>query len=294
MPPAVRKQVATVQRKPKVKLSASVLDRILDISEDCDDEYLRCLFYGESGTGKTTAWATFPGPILAILCSGGLKPGELRSVKTPANKGRIKRVSINSTDEMKELIEHANSGFYKTVVLDHVSGFQDLKLMEVLGITEIPAQKSWGLATQEQYGEVSLECKTILRQFLSIPANTIIIGQQRTDGKADGTTDELLAPTVGVALIPSLAGWLYPAVDYICQTFKRPRMIKKETKVGKGPNAKTLTTIVRGKGVDYCLRTGPHDVFTTKFRVPKGGDLPEIIVDPDYNKLMKVLQGVTK
>jgi ABC-type polar amino acid transport system ATPase subunit len=56
------------------------MDRITDL--DFEDQGIKMVLYGSSGSGKTTLWATFPKPILAIICSGGFKSGELRSVRS--------------------------------------------------------------------------------------------------------------------------------------------------------------------------------------------------------------------
>ena len=248
---------------------------------------VKVLVYGRSGTGKTTFWASFPGRILTLLCSGGKQPGELRSINTPENRKKIDARVIRNTDQLRGMLETADQ--YATVVLDHASGLQDLTLKEILGLDELPVQKSWGMAGQQQYGQSSLMVKELLRSLLSLPQNVVIVGQERTFGGGDeaGTSD-IIMPTVGAALTPSVVGWLNPACDYVVQTYLRPRMVTATTKVGE----KQIVTSTRGKGVEYCLRTEPHDVFTTKFRVPRGGKpLPECIVDPSYDKMMKLVQG---
>ena len=246
---------------------------------------IKLLLYGESGTGKTTFWATFPGPIKVLVCSGGNKPGELRSIDTPEYRKKITPISISSYDQCRE--EITNSEDFATVVLDHASGFADMVLGEIIG-KPVPAQKSWGLATQQQYGQMALQCKDVFREMLNLSGNVVIIAQQRTfGGKEDGGDPELMKPTVGAALTPSLTGWLNPACDYVIQMFKRPKMSKSTVTVG----GKSVVTTTRGKGVEYCARTEPHDVFMTKFRIPKGKTLPECIVDPDYDKLVRVIRG---
>lgn len=275
------------------KKSGSVIDRIQSIGTE--EQFLKILLYGASGTGKTTFWATMPGPILSIICSGGNKTGETRSINTPENKKKIKQVTLKESSELKELIDYigSTSGF-KTVVLDHVSGLQDLILREILGIEEIPVQKGWGTASQQQYGAVAQQCKEYLRGLLNLSCNIVIVGQERTfNGKDDGLSSDIIQPTVGVATIPSLAGWLNPACDYIIQSFKRPKTTTTYTTVGVGPKAKRIPTIKRGKGVEYCLRCEPHDVFITKFRCPRGYTIPDVIVDPTFDKLQAVIKGET-
>lgn len=280
--PAVNKQQAVSPKK--AAKAAGVIERIVPVAFD-EDDGIKILLYGRSGSGKTTLWSTFPGPILALICSGGNKPGELRSLGKEERK-KTRTLTVESSRDILEIVTHQQeSGEFKTLVLDHVSGLQDKILAEILGVDEIPAQKSWGLASQQQYGQLSLQMKDILRALLELSCNVVIIGQER-ESNADATSD-LLSPTVGVALTPSLAGWLNPACDYVCQTFIAPKMVDKRTKIGN----KVVVTQQRGEGVQYCLRTAPHDVYSTKFRVPKGAVLPNVLVDPSYDKIMALIRG---
>lgn len=246
---------------------------------------LRMLLYGESGSGKTTLWATFPGPILALICSGGRKPGELRSINTPEYRKKITPRIVNSSDDLAKYLEEAEN--YATVVLDHSTGLADMKLKEILGIDELPVQKSWGMASQQQYGQLSIQCKESFRALLNLPGNIVIVAQQRTFGGETDGNSEAIAPTVGAALTPSVTGWLNPACDFVVQMFKRAKMVRKEAEIG----GKKVVTWERGKGIEYCLRTEPHDIYQTKFRIPKGQPLPDVIVDPSYEKILKLITG---
>lgn len=272
--------------RPVKKKSSSVVDRIAPIEFE-EDEGIKILLYGKSGSGKTTLWATFPAPILVMVCSGGLRPGELRSIDTPENRKRISQVVLEGVDEVKEIIDHVlESEKYKTIVIDHASGLQDLTLKEILGLDELPAQKSWGLASQQQYGQSTLQCKEVFRAMLNLSCNVVIIAQERVFGNEDADSD-LIQPSVGAALSPSLAGWLGPACDYVCQTLIRPVIIEKTKTIGP----KSVTTRVRGKGVEYCLRTAPHDIYASKFRVPIGTELPDVIVNPTFAKIKQLING---
>jgi len=226
-----------------------------------------------------------------VICSGGSKPGELRSLDTPENRGQISQVVLNESKELLEIVGYvSSSGQFKTVVLDHATGFQDLVLKEILGLEEIPAQKTWGLASQQQYGQLALQCKEFLRALLGLSSHVVIVAQER-EFNTEGTSD-LILPSVGSGLTPSLTGWLNTAVDYICQTYIRLKTVQKQTTVGVGKLAKTISTtqVVAGE-VEYCLRTAPDPVFTTKFRLPKGRTLPTEIVDPDFSKIYELIRG---
>jgi hypothetical protein len=271
----------------------SVLERIRPIGFD-PDEGISMLLYGKSGTGKTTLWATFPGPILAIVISGGARPGELRSVDTAEYREKIKTVTIKESSEVGLLIEHLreNPGLFATAVIDHVTGLQDMTLKEILGIDELPAQKGWGMASQQQYGQCTQQTKEILRAFLSLGLNRVIVAQERNFNE-DSDSELRLAPTVGAALTPSLTGWLNPSCDYVVQTFLRAREEVKDVVIQAAGKAMTKQVRKKTNEAEFCLRVAPHAVYQTKFRVPKGIEFPEggVIVDADYTKLMALIRG---
>lgn len=290
MPPVQKKTVPVVAKttmSPRPTLDGPVLSRLGPIEDVVGP--MKMLIYGESGSGKTTFASTFPGPILWIISSGSMRPGELQSVPHEA-RGKIQRVVLHQTNEVKELCDHVNqTGSFQTVVLDHASGLADDCLKEVLGLEEIPAQKGWGMASQQQYGQQALQLKTLFRSLLNLDANVLIIAQQRTfGGREDGSGDsDLIKPTVGAALSPSVAGWLAPACDFVVQTFKKGKTEERVRKIGNNE----MRSQERVPGVDYCLRTAPHDVFLTKFRIPKGRDLPEFVEDPSYDKIKELVYG---
>lgn len=266
----------------------SIIDRIKPI-QFSDDEGIKILMYGESSSGKTSLWATFPKPILAIVCSGGSKPGELKSLDTPYYRQTIKQVTLEKSDELKELIPYMKDSEYKTVVIDHVSGLQDIILREILGLELLPEQKFWGLASIPQYGQCTNISKDYLRDFLSLSQNIVCVAHQR-EFSTEGLSE--VAPTIGPGVAPTLAMWLNGAVDYNVQTFKRPKEIEKKTKI-KTAKGKIIEKIQREKTdkPEYCLRTGPSTTYASKFRIPKESVhlLPEVIVDPDYDKILTVI-----
>lgn len=256
-------------------------------------DHIRMLVYGASGTGKTSFAATFPDPILWLLCSGGNRPGELKSIDTPANRKRIKPHVVTSTGHFRELCAGAKHGF-QSVVLDHATGFSDLILAEIIGLSpdQIPEQKSWGLASQQQYGQLGIQFKELMKGLLGLPTNVVVIAHERQHGGGDDAAgSEVIRPTVGAALTPSCAGWLNGACDYVCQTFLRPKFKTRTVTVGQGEAKKTREVQERDKGVEYVLRTEPSDVYHTKFRMPRGTANLFDIVDPQYFKVKALING---
>ena len=263
------------------------------------DHGLKIALYGVSGTGKTTFWSTFPAPILAIICSGGRKQaGELQSLGD-RHSSRVRTVTLQQAEELLVLGEWLQGGGaeqYRTIVLDHASGFQDLILGGVIG-KPVPEQKEWGLASREQWGQVGAKFKEYLKPLIDVPQNVVIVAHQR-NFKEDESKSEIMdvAPRVGAALSPSTCGWLNGAVDYVCQTFIKPEMKEKVIKVGKNPDGtdrtKKAMIPVAGK-VKFCLRVAPDGYHMIKFRIPLENipeDMPDI-EDPNYAKVFSVLKG---
>lgn len=256
------------------------------------------LLYGESATGKTTLWATFPGPILCLVCSGGKRPGELRSINTPEYRKKITARVVSSVGQAQEILrdEAAN---YATVVLDHATGFQDLAVMEHLRMDEMPIVKfrkaekgeSWGIVPKAEWTEINTVVLKVFRGLLDLPSNVVIVAQEKIfKGKEEMGAllgAEAVPSRIGGAMTPGVAQWLLPACDYVVQTSIRPRTKTVTATVGKTKQEQEVVL----KGKDYCLRVGPHDVYMTKFRVPKGRELPEFIVDPTYDKIHSLING---
>lgn len=280
--PAISKQTV---KPTSAKKTGGIEDRIKSVVFD-EDEGISLLLYGGSGTGKTSVWSTFPKPILCGVCSGGKRPGELRSVRK-ADRAGINQLFIEKPEDLHELVElQRKTSKYKTLVLDHSSAFYDRVLAEILGIEVMPEQKSWGMATRQQYGQATLQCKTLFREFLNLSCHRVIIAQERDFSEDVEEQSDLIQATVGAALTKSLVGWLNPACDYIAQTFIRPKMKEVKTKIGE----KTQITLKPTEEVEYCLRTAPHPVYTVKFRIPeRTGASMGVIVNPTYAKIKEVI-----
>ena len=266
-------------KQPTAPKSGGARSRWEDI--DQMDPWIKMALYGKSGTGKTTLWSSWTKPIGAVICSGA---GETKSIRTTPG---ISANRIEDEADLLDLIEEQRStGRFKTFVLDHASGYQDLVLKKILNVAELPTQLGWGSATQQQWGELALRMKDNFRALLSLDCHVVIVAQER-EFNTDGENGGVLAPYVNCALSPSVAGWLGPNVDYLVETFLRMQTIPKTTKV----NGKDVTTNVQTGKVEFCLRTAPHPVYATKFRLPKGTPLPDVIVDPSFDKIERLIKG---
>lgn len=268
MPPKVTKQTV---KKP-TKATKSISDRIVKVGQFKPG--LRLTIYGRGKTGKTRLFSTFPTPSIIM----GTEDGTL---SIASSKG-IDFIRLEHSSDVEEVVELCKEGKYRSICLDHGGGLQDLVLQEILGLEEIPVQKDWGMAKREDWATCGLQVKERLRSILTLAEtrsmDVMIMAHERNFNDEGGS--DLIFPTVGAALSPSVTNWLNGATDYVCQTFIREQVIDKTTKVG----GKIVATSKKTNLKEYCLRIGPHPVYMTGFRTTKA-TIPEVIVDPTWAKI---------
>ena len=263
----------TRQKKPMGDMLSSL--GILPVSES--ETLMKCLFYGKSGTGKTTLAATFPRPILYLQCD---KQGTT-SIRRQKDVFFKQFETFEEFEEIYLALEDDRGAFFKTVVLDTVTSWQELVMGNVnTGTNELISQQTWG--------KCSNKMKTYLMNLLDLPVNVIILAQERVPKEEDSNNGDvdMVLPEVGPYTMPSVTKILNAAVSIIGQTYIRASWIKST----QGLNKRKLQA-------EYCLRIGPHVRYVTKVRrdsLSAKGDseaAPEYIINPTYEKLMEVVMG---
>lgn len=242
------------------------------------------IVYGPPKTGKTTFVSTFPGPILWGLASGSRQPGELKSLSV-ADRGKVRPFLINSAAQLAEFGERGRR--YATVVMDHGTGLYDRLLAEVLGLDEMPVQKSWGLAQMEQYGEVKIKIQEFTRDLFSLPGHGVMVAQERLFGGSDDS--EVMVAQNGPSFTDKLAKSVISSADFVVNTFVRPK-----TRMVKNEITQEMEEVKVPYEFEYCLRTGRDENYATGFRVPRGCPLPYCLVDPTFAAVQKVARGEWK
>ena len=251
----------------------SILDKATQVTEL--DEGLTCLFYGRSGTGKTTLCGSFPTPILL------LDIGEKGTDSVADVKG-LKVLRVSDWEEFVEIYEDLRDTDhgYKTVAIDALPGIQRMAITEAKRLVR---KKDSDQSSQRDMGEATRLMNVTLhdyRDLKELGINVVMNAHDRIR-ESDTDSDDAIAPEVGPNIMPGISKALMGAVDVIGVTFIRVEKEKKKLGVESKRN------------VDYCLRVGPHEVYNTKIRVPKGKPIPELIVDPTYDKIKAVVNGET-
>lgn len=233
---------------------------------------LTAVFYGRSGTGKTTLSATFPKPLLLL----DIKEDGTDSISDV--KG-IDVLRVKEWDEIEQVYWYLKSGKhkYRTVVLDAVT--------EMQGLAMAKARADWKLSdsdviSRRAWGQISSLMQTWVVNYRDLMGveNVVFLAHDRTHDADDEDAAEQLIPEVGPRLMPSVASHLAGAVKVIGNTFIR------EVRE-KGPDGKKKRT------VEYRLRIGPHAYYLTKIRQPKSNYVPDSIANPTYDKVVSIIQG---
>jgi len=267
-------------KKPPSKASGGVLSRAVPVASI--KKGLKLLVYGRSKTGKTSLFGTFPKPALLIGTEDG--------TGSVADVDGLDFFRCKSTEEFASIVEELPNSEYKSVGLDTGGGFQDLIVKEVLDLDEVPIQRTYGMGSgkfkdgRQMWGAVGMQFKEhvhrLLRLTETMGIDVMIIAHERNFSDEGG--HELITPTVGAALTPGVAGWLNGASSMIGQTFVREETKSVDMKVGE----KTIKQQKKTGRIQFCLRVGQHPVYVTGIHSRKRAeDLPEVIVDPNYDKI---------
>lgn len=283
MPTITKQANRVVAVKP---VSNGVLGRIAPVAAS-KIKRMKVSLYGNPKTGKTRLACTFPKPLLVIGSEDG-------TASVVGSKG-VDFVQLERCEELTEVVKGpVSGGKYATVVIDNATKLRDMRITEILGLDEMPMQKGYGFAERSQWGECANSLKQLLRPLLDLPRvmdlNVVVIAQEGTIGgdEDQGSTGDFIKPAVGSYLGKSLCMWLTAECDYIGQTFIREGFRQVKSTV----DSKEVTSRVPTGKKEFCLRVGPHEIYMTGFRQPLGRpEPPEVIVDPSYGKIVRIIQG---
>jgi energy-coupling factor transporter ATP-binding protein EcfA2 len=236
---------------------------------------LSVLIYGRSGTGKTSFAAT-----MADIVPEGKKVLliDVREQGQDSISEYGDRVDVFRADTWDDFVgaywylkemEHPYGG----VIIDTVTQVQSLAMQwakQKAKSPEVMSRRAWGF--------LGSALSPVLLDYRDLPIHTCFLAQDRKSIN-DDTEEEMgdLLPDFGPAMMPSVAKDLNAMVKAIGQTHIKQREKKKDGKITK------IT--------EFRMRLGPHPVYLTKVRSPKGSKVPGFIVDPTFEKILKIMKG---
>ena len=262
------------RRKAQAKRKAPPMRRILDSARPLTEveSNIVMLVYGRSGSGKTHFASTFPTPSLLIDCNEG-------GTDTIADRHDIDHVMITTWEEFDRLYWELKAGTdYESIILDQITALQDFAMTDVRmkvnkTADDVFSTRNWGQMSG-LFKEGLEHMRDLKHQY-----NVCFIAHERI---FDSDTDEeadVIVPNISARVIPSVVTFIEGAVDTIGGTFIRERW------EGEGDEAQTIA--------EYCMRIGPQQYYATKIRRPaSAGALPNVIVDPTFQKIKDLTSGI--
>lgn len=220
--------------------------------------------YGRSGSGKTHFSSTFPKPALYVQIGDD---GSNTIQETPG----IDAVSIDKPSELKTLLgELREEKKYATVIVDTFSLFVND------WINENVASKGKKM-TLQNWGELKTETEELVK-YAHILAGTkiVVLICHENQNVVEGVEDEVLPeirPSVSKGAMNFLEGMANYGIH--CTILSKTKIV--------GGKEKVLTK--------HVAHIGPNPYYWVKTQKSAKVVLPEVLPDPTYLKIKKLLGG---
>jgi AAA domain len=154
------------------------------------------LLYGPPKSGKTTAAATAPGPILWVNAEGAGALGYARKVAaergTEIHEVRITRGSGDVREVLRQVLEHVRAGVDpapRTIVVDTLGKTRDAMVKQIVQ----PGSRN----TLQQYGEVNRVLSEFITFLRDQPVNMVLLAHEAV---SDCDGERIVEPLIGGAL----------------------------------------------------------------------------------------------
>lgn len=228
--------------------------------------HLRVCYYGDPGTGKTTAAAAMAklGPIVVIDTEAGLKAAALRRQGIPTdNIEPVRDVSYPALTELADELQGRTD--LVGVVWDSMTASVGSLLSDVTHAAAEKAARQGKVratytAQQDDWGDVVAQIRELLRKFRALPVHLALTAHGKRSKDEEGRV------RIGPSVSPALQSDLVAYTDAVIRTDLTP--------VG-----------------DSIFRTGlsnPEGKYDAKDRI---GAFPQLIVNPGFDRLVAYVEG---
>lgn len=247
--------------------SGSIESRIQPVGDV--ERNIAMLAYGNQKTGKTVFACTFPKPLLLIDI---VEEGTDSVVDVEG----VDALKVTTRDELEDAYWFLEEGTkYKSVVLDQLTGLYQLCIRDLKGKK---GQKPDDVFSDRSYGQVGgwmTQWLLNYRELVKKGYNVCYLAHEKRIDPAE-QDDDRLNPEVSPAMSASVVNFVCGAVSVIGNTFVQEQWDKK---------TKTSTK-------EFCMRVGPHAFYRAGMRRPvSAGPVPEYIVNPTFDKVVKLSKG---
>lgn len=223
------------------------------------------VIYGQSNTGKTVLSSTFPKPMLYIsIGDEGLNP--------IAEEDDIKVIRLETALELKTVFEELTKDKteYASVVVDTFSLYVNVWTHDnIISKNKRMTQQDWGNLKTDTEEIIRLAHKLASEKWVVLTCHEVADAFEGLEGE--------IAPDIR------------PNVSKGVRTY-----LEGMTNLGIHTCRLSKTKIVEGKEktlVKYGCHLGANEYYWTKVQTKKGIDIPNIIINPSFDKLMEILNG---
>ena len=139
--------------------------------------FLKCLIYGESGTGKTFFALNSPRPCAMIdLEAGSAHYGSHETI------GGFDRITTKSLRQIEEAIKFCEGGYYKTLVIDPITMLWDLLQQAGLEIAQNRARgkSEYEVAlTFKDWGILKKKYSSLMTSLVNLPCHVVMTARSK-------------------------------------------------------------------------------------------------------------------
>lgn len=220
--------------------------------------------WGKSGTGKTKFVASLPKPLLYI------RVGDDGS-NTIANVDGIKAIHAETLEQLKEIgKELQKDKEFASVAVDTFS------MITNVWIDQNITQKKKKM-TQQAWGDLKVETEELIKIFHEVAANHIVaLTCHESNDSIEGMEDEII-PDFRPNTTKGARTYLEGMANYGIHMAKMKKTVIKDG--------------VEKEVVRYVGHLGANSYYWTKLQIDPDIKVPEAVVNPTYDKIMKILNG---
>lgn len=220
--------------------------------------------WGKSGTGKTKFVASLPKPLLYI------RVGDDGS-NTIANVDGIKAIHAETLEQLKEIgKELQKDKKFASVAVDTFS------MITNVWIDQNITQKKKKM-TQQAWGDLKVETEELIKIFHEVAATHIVaLTCHESNDSIEGMEDEII-PDFRPNTTKGARTYLEGMANYGIHMAKMKKTVIKDG--------------VEKEVVRYVGQLGANSYYWTKLQIDPDIKVPEAIVNPTYDKIMKIING---
>ena len=220
--------------------------------------------WGKSGTGKTKFVSSLPKPLLYI------RVGDDGS-NTIANVDGIKAIHAETLEQLKEIgKELQKDKEFASVAVDTFS------MITNVWIDQNITQKKKKM-TQQAWGDLKVETEELIKIFHEVAATHIVaLTCHESNDSIEGMEDEII-PDFRPNTTKGARTYLEGMANYGIHMAKMKKTVIKDG--------------VEKEVVRYVGHLGANSYYWTKLQIDPDIKVPEAVVNPTYDKIMKIING---